>query len=344
MTLAPDAAPRASATVGLARAMARAAAARGADPLPHIEAVGISRAVWDDVELRVGHAQLMELVERLAAATGDPLFGIRTAQGFVSASTLGAVGYAARSASTLREAIERVVRYVAVINQTTTMGVSYQERGALVTDGPRPPHVWGRHYAEQAIASFYFLSQKWIGRTYRPLDVGFAHPRPPEAEQIEAAFGCEVTFQCATNHILIPNEVLDAPILGADADLARVLERHVEGAARALQAADDPPRDTLAERLVREVTPLLVGGGPTLAQLAKRIAMSERTLQRRLGEAGTSFREVVDRARRSVGVTAVRSGMSVMEAAHLTGFNDPKAFRTAFKRWTGSPPGRFHRR
>jgi len=67
--------------------------------------------------------------------------------------------------------------------------------------------------------------------------------------------------------------------------------------------------------------------------------MSVRSLQRRLKEAGTTFRTVLDMVRKDLASTYVHDpDIELAEVAFLLGFSDQSDFSRAFKRWTGNPP------
>jgi AraC-like DNA-binding protein len=81
-------------------------------------------------------------------------------------------------------------------------------------------------------------------------------------------------------------------------------------------------------------------GEPEVAAVARALATSDRSLQRRLQEEGTSFRGVVDDARRELAVGYLGDRrMTVAEVAYLLGYSEASAFVRAFKRWTGKTPG-----
>ena len=74
------------------------------------------------------------------------------------------------------------------------------------------------------------------------------------------------------------------------------------------------------------------------------VAVSPRSLQRRLSEAGTSFARTVDAVREERAKTFLRSGdVSLAEASWLLGFSEQSAFTRAFKRWTGVSPTEWRR-
>ena len=80
-------------------------------------------------------------------------------------------------------------------------------------------------------------------------------------------------------------------------------------------------------------------GVPTLTDIAGRLAMSGRTLQRKLAEQGLSFQSLIDEARRELAEELLRdSRIPLADVAFLTGFADQSAFTRAFKRWAGQTP------
>jgi YesN/AraC family two-component response regulator len=116
--------------------------------------------------------------------------------------------------------------------------------------------------------------------------------------------------------------------------------------ARLLVGASRTPTgvETTTERLRRLVKEELCGGNPTLEHLAARLHMSARTLHRRLGEEGTSFRRVVKELRRELAERHLRERrLAIGEIGFLLGFSEVSAFHRAFKRWTGWPPFAYRR-
>ena len=86
----------------------------------------------------------------------------------------------------------------------------------------------------------------------------------------------------------------------------------------------------------------LRGGDPSLDHVAKRLGMSNRTLQRRVKDEGFTYAEVLDEIRTSVArVYLNQEGISICEAGYLLGFAEQSSFSRAFKRWTGSTPQRY---
>ena len=84
---------------------------------------------------------------------------------------------------------------------------------------------------------------------------------------------------------------------------------------------------------------LLPKGPPHRDDVAAQLMMSERTLQRRLAEEGTSFTNLVDDTRRELARQSLSAGeLSLKMLSFQLGFSEPSAFYRACKRWFGMAP------
>jgi AraC-like DNA-binding protein len=109
---------------------------------------------------------------------------------------------------------------------------------------------------------------------------------------------------------------------------------------------DQKPRpDDIVGLTQNEIMRALHGGDPDRDVVAKRLGMSPRTLQRRLGERDTTYKDLLDTCRKGLAEEHLkRSELALCEIAYLLGFSDQSAFNRAFKRWTGARPREFRLR
>jgi AraC-like DNA-binding protein len=105
-----------------------------------------------------------------------------------------------------------------------------------------------------------------------------------------------------------------------------------------------PPEDDLLTSVRRAIGELMRDGDPKLTRVAKKIAISPRTLQRRLKEYGVDFKKLMDDTRRRFALNYLRARKNTLtEVAYLLGYSELSAFNRAFKRWTGSTPLAYRR-
>jgi AraC-like DNA-binding protein len=84
------------------------------------------------------------------------------------------------------------------------------------------------------------------------------------------------------------------------------------------------------------------GGDTSVENVARRLGMSSRSLQRRLADEGTRYNDVLAEVRAEFAKRYLaRKAISASEVAYLIGFTEPQSFFKAFKRWTGMTPREF---
>jgi len=119
---------------------------------------------------------------------------------------------------------------------------------------------------------------------------------------------------------------LDLPMLGADPVLARILTRYAE----TLPASPT----NWYEHFQRLLGQVIKDGSPSLTVLARRLAVSPRTLQRQLAVHGTTWRAELDTARQRRARQDLGSGTAGMASlARRLGYADPRSARRALRRW-----------
>lgn len=105
------------------------------------------------------------------------------------------------------------------------------------------------------------------------------------------------------------------------------------------------PADELAPSLRQWLARVLRTDAVRIEVLAETLGTTPRTLQRRLGEAGTSYARVLGEARFEVATRLLgRDDLEVREVAREVGYRDAAHLTRAFHRWSGTTPSEFRRR
>lgn len=247
----------------------------------------------------------------------------------------GAFGLAWKSAPTLRGSLARAERYGRVLTSVTAHAVEKVEDGVfahLHRDGER--HLGLRLSNESTIASMLAISQEVTREPLQPLAVHFKHPAPATTTDHEAHFGCPVHFDTERDALLFPHASLHLPNKLGDSGIASFFDQHLEAELAKLE--DDSALD---RRVKIQLANALSEGVPTISDIAGKLAMSGRSLQRRLAEQGHSFQSLVDDTRRELAEKLLAtSELPLTDIAFLTGFSEQSSFTRAFKRWAGQTP------
>ena len=177
-----------------------------------------------------------------------------------------------------------------------------------------------------ALTLVKFLEFATFG-AFRLERVQFAHPYRGSIEEYERLFGCSIAFGEASTILFIPPEIYDLQLPAGD----RFLQRHLESA-----AAEMYQRIRVSGFLKTvscKIGTLLPDGQCDVETVARALHLSRRTLQRKLQEEGTSFREVLDVTRHSIVVEGLARHQSHDEIAQRAGLANPRALSRAIRRW-----------
>jgi AraC-like DNA-binding protein len=190
--------------------------------------------------------------------------------------------------------------------------------------------------AEFEIALAIFHLGRETGSRLQPEYVSFSQP-PDDLREAELLLGSPVRTQMPWVGLALSRQDWELPLRRRDAALQSVLLRNAKDVAARLPEGNDVVAD-----LRRILITRLPQGDSDIDSVARSMATSVRSLQRRLGARGTTYQEVLDATRReAAGRYLVDRVLSVSEVGYLLGYSEPAAFHRAFKRWHGSTPLEF---
>ncbi|PCC66897.1 AraC-type DNA-binding protein [Nannocystis exedens] len=314
-----------------------AAAARTGRPLAELaQDVRISRTTFGDATARVPHSTAFAVWEAMARASGDPAFGVFAAE-LVGAAPFDLVDLALAHCADVGTMGRQFLRYQALYHEANDAW--FELRGERATLGhrlrgelPRSPHL-----AQFLLAVWTTKLRRATGRRELLTEVRLRDPAPRDAGPLERSFAAPLRFGAVEDALVFPRAVLELPMQGADAGLAGTLLPQLEHELRGRGG------EAAFVAALRGQVQALLGEGEALAEsVARALGTSERTMQRRLRQAGTSFREVVDAVRRETALARLgRRDATVTDIAFMLGFSDLSAFSRAFRRWTGASPSEY---
>jgi AraC-like DNA-binding protein len=278
-------------------------------------------------------------VWRLAAeATGDEAIAVHVAEARAPGA-LDALEYAFRASPTLHEALGQVVRYGRVMHDRVALRLEPQGDAVRLTGTVPPAHPINRYQAEFFLATFLRRARDTCSPDLVPVEVHFDHAAPARVAEHRRFFACPIRFEKPDIGLLIARPDLDRPMQGADPALTALLARQLDKLLEALPA--DASVSSRARALVAEDLP---SGNASVERVARQLAMSMRTLSRRLDAEGTSFREVLDSVREELAFARLRDpSVEIGEIAFLLGYSESSAFHRWFRRRTGRTPVGFRR-
>lgn len=306
----------------------------------------ISPGVVRRTDNRINREQLHSLWWRAIEVTGSPSLGLEVGNELQPAG-LGLLGTVISNASTLHEAIGLTSRYYRLLTDQPLLHIAQDDRESTLTFLRLPDEEMDperdRPLMEFALAGTLRLCQ-WLTineQAQRGLitSVTLRHSAPADLRKYREIFRIEPRFDQPENSITLLEDFLNQPVAYSDPEMLAMLRQQAERAQEHMS-----PHESVAERTAAQIRKRLAGHMPTATQIAERLNMSRSTLQRRLSEEGTSFREISEGIRRDMALKLVGDPtQSLEETADLLGYSEPAAFYHAFRRWTGQSPGAYRR-
>ena len=283
--------------------------------------------------------------DRLAA---DPAFGLHAGL-HARLSTYPFYGLVVCACTTLRGAFEQTRRYEGLAHD---LGRSrLDERHGIATYYWDTPWLaactpaQARHLCDSVLAGILtFVS--WLAHERLPVhEIGLPYPEPDAAVRAAHAqvFGPTVVYGVPAAYGRFDAALLDRPVPNADGSMLKVLQRHADEllAARLRETAE--PRIVTDVR--REVAAQLANDRARVDDVAAALAMSTRTLQRKLAEAGTNFQAVHEAARQALAEELLRdSRLNLTDVAFMLGYREQSSFNRACRDWFGNTPARTRER
>jgi AraC-like DNA-binding protein len=311
--------------------------ALGVDATALRTSVGLGDSDLRDPEARLPSSLILELLERASWQLHDPLVGLHAG---AQVRPRGPLFYLLLSSPRVGEGLRLLSRFARVSLDTQELRIARSGGVVNLTFDPGDPAIQGSYHACDYIMGAILSSLRRAVPGFRALAVELAHPRVGEQQESERAFGCAVRFACAHNVLRFPDSMLRGTPSGANSAIAEQIGRYASA------LLERSASNRIQDRVSGVVRQLLVDGiRADRSIVAKRLHMSERTLQRQLLKESTSFKAVRDRVRAETSRALLSNESLKVEAVGLcVGFADAASFTRAFTRWAGHSPARFRER
>lgn len=316
-----------------------AAAGGGIDAAAMLASVGIAPGDPWDARQMVPAERYYDMLEKIAEQIDVTDLPVRTGAS-MRLDEYGALGLAFKAATTLGASCARVERYA----RLWTSVVEYELRPAtggtlFVLHRAGERRLGMRLSNEATLASSVSIARQVCPVPLAPVEVQVRHPAPRSIAAHEDWFGCPVRFGADLDAILYADETLARPNILGDKGISQYLTTHLE--AELSEITREPALVTQAKAAIAQA---LSEGLPKMAEIARSLGLSARSLHRRLSEHGMNFQNLTEETRRDLAEGLLRDeSHSLAEIAFLTGFSDQSAFTRAFKRWVGTTPATYRK-
>jgi AraC-like DNA-binding protein len=316
------------------RALMNAFGSCGYDVASLLMSAGLSDAELSNPDARIPCDTLATIIASAQQTRFTSNLPLRLAQ----ATPLGAyplLDYLVLTSETVGSGVRGLARYYRLVGNPVVMDVRDDADPIRIEFG-----AGASAFSIEFVTSLMLLHlRKETDDAFNFSGISFRHT-PDDVVEYERALGCRVRSLAPVNSITVTSDVWHLRLRRHDPLLHQMLESHADGI-----LARMPTRDGLALEVQRTLTSRLAGGETGIGVVARQLALSPRTLQRRLTDEGITYRQLLEDARKQAAGRLIReSSLAICEVAFLVGYSEPGPFHRAFKKWFGVTPERFRQK
>lgn len=298
---------------------------------------GISIAELENPDARVCLSKLNKLWSIAHEFTQNPAIGLVVGEK-VDPSRFSVVTQASFQCKTIRQGLEKYVRFFSIVNQAASITLTQENDLATLEFHFESPELYSISEMERMTTSALARSHYLLRKRIIPKYMSFQHSAPSYAKEYESTFKAPIKFDQPTTAIVFERKLLDAKIKLNNPYLLNILTDYAEKLLKKITV-----KNNIQAQVRRFIKANLEDNDALDVKLAaKKLNMSRHTLYRKLKKEGVSFQALAEEVRQKEAKRYLENNtISISEVAYLLGFSELSAFSRAFKRWTGESPAQF---
>lgn len=306
----------------------------GGDSEALLQAAGLTSAQLEDPDSTIGLVRAINLLELSARELKVKDFGLQLA-GFQDISVLGPAALLMRYAATIGEAVDAIRGNLGYHSPGVSLELEADQRDGYTQirfDFAVPAQISQRQGIELAYGVIVRILRFLSSNVSDEWEIWHTHDDDFITARYREHFHCRVRLGQNHDALIVPTSLLSVRIKEASVELSQMAERIVTNIVHRF------PLD-IAAQIETLVTRQLSTGRCTLSVIARQLSLHERTVQRRLGEQGIYFEDIVDQVRRARALELLPyAEIPLQHIANLLGYDEQSSFNRACKRWFGKSP------
>jgi AraC-like DNA-binding protein len=308
----------------------------GHDPARVFTEAGMDYEKINDPNARYEYESITKLWRIASAVADDPCFGL-VAASFWHPTTMHALGFAWMASSSLKDAFKRSVRYSRMLNTVLIMRLEEKEEAYEFNIDIDPGHPRPADEASDAgLAIILLMCRMSYDESLAPVKVYMSRAINECDQRYRDYFRAPIEYSSEKTGLVFDKHVIEKQLPTGNADLALSNDRLISEYLARLDHED-------IEMQVRvKLIELLPSGEANEEKIAVQLNLSQRTLQRKLREVGTNYKNILEQTRRELATQYMSSSLlTISEVTYLLGFSETSNFSRAFKRWNGVSPSTY---
>lgn len=302
----------------------------GIDPLPVARSAGLDPDSFSDPTSSLSFAEMGAYLLECVRVTRDDSFALRLGM-TQGPSAWSSLGYLVRHSSDVRTALLELGKHMHHLGSTTHATV---ENGVVRLEHEflYPLLPGAQQISEGGTGVGVACLRQLCGPAWNPLEVGVARGSSNQLMKWKRCLGAPVRFGATRNYITFSARWLEQTIEDADPHLRRIMHERVAE----LEASSG---SDYTQKVCTVIRACLLAEEHAAEQIARRLAVSPRTLRRHLAEQQTTLQALLDKTRVEMACHLLEHSQAPMtQIADLLGFAHSSAFSRAFQRWAQMTP------
>jgi len=301
--------------------------------------VGIDIHCIEDANQRIPVDKMTQLWNLAEEISGDDCIGLEVIK-YVSPTSFHALTYANMASSTIRESLERMVKFSNVVSTAVNIEIEDHDDQVIVTMHRVSNMLELSHHALDAFIGM-MVTQGRQAVHNNPEYIHWAklkRPAPKDTLRHQDAFNCPITFSSDCYQVCLNRALVDQVIPSGNAELVRINEQVLADYMSRFNKND------VVAGVYHALIELMPKGEPSREKVADMLGTTSRSLHRKLNEVDTSYKTILDDTRKNLALQYIRqTDISITTITYQLGFLDSSSFSRSFKRWTGQSPSDYRK-
>lgn len=313
--------------------------ALGIDTTPLFKQTGIETDELTNPDKKFDFEQYKTVLEFALRQTKNPHYGLD----FGNQPQLGGtIGMMSASCTNLKEAFIQGCRFLQLQGDFFELKYKEDERYARldyslleswITISPQTAKL-------EVDAMFSFLNtivKINSNNLLKPTQINMVFQKPENTEKYKSVFGFVPKFEAERNEIVFDKSLLLIPMKAFNKETFNLLKTHLEN--QLVQLSHD---ETITEKVNKILHSSFMYQFPDIETVADKLNISARTLQRKLSEEQTNFKQILQDVKFSIAKKLLEQDiLTISEISYTLGYSDLGNFSRSFKKYTGNSPQEF---
>ena len=306
----------------------------GGDPEGMLKKIGLSPLVLDNTELIIPFVSYLRLLNLAAKDTDCEHFGLLLSK-HLDLSVFGVIGLLLQHSDTVGDALSSLVRYYPTRFQGVELELKVEGELAYLYNHSIQSEEDTKQNTYLSAGVGLTLMKSLCGESWELIELQTTDKPPESTDYLTRHLGAPIRYNQDRNCMVFNASDLRKKISVKFAQMKRFIQPQID------EMENQLPTDivTHTEYLIRILLP---DGGCYIENISSLLSINGRSLQRKLKARGTSFRQLVEKVRKSIAQQHLRhSGLSKSQLAYVLGYTELSTFTRAFKRWFGMAPSKW---